>query len=175
MVQARVAQKLIHVIFFEFPVSTYIHIYGNYWLMTHIFDNLRMKYTKLNRGRCVQLDAIGASARPDLFHQAMHTVLYRHTATAIEMVDKVDTFCIVVLFAVAWLPPGDTERVVTRCRRLVAFMNALDLLYQAMHFILLQCVRMAIKMARDGGTSVPRRRFFYCCNRSLRPYYGPSK
>jgi hypothetical protein len=39
-------------------------------------------------------------------------------------------------------------------------MKALDLLYQAMHFVLLQCVRMAIKMARDGGTSVPRRRFF---------------
>jgi len=34
-------------------------------------------------------------------HQAMHAVLYRRTATAIKMVSKVDTYCIVVLFSVA--------------------------------------------------------------------------
>ena len=37
----------------------------------------------------------------DLLRRAMCTVSYRHNATAIEMVSKVDIFCIVVLFAVA--------------------------------------------------------------------------
>jgi hypothetical protein len=37
----------------------------------------------------------------DLIHRAMHEVQYRHTATAIKMVSKVDTYCIFVLFAVA--------------------------------------------------------------------------
>ena len=43
----------------------------------------------------------------DLLHWAMHGVWYHRTATAIEMVSKVDTFCIFVLFAVSpWRPPG---------------------------------------------------------------------
>ena len=33
-------------------------------------------------------------------HRAMHAVLYQRTATAIKMVSKVDTYCIVVLFSV---------------------------------------------------------------------------
>jgi hypothetical protein len=37
----------------------------------------------------------------NLLHQVMSKVSYRHTAMAIEMVSKVDTFCIAVLFIVA--------------------------------------------------------------------------
>jgi hypothetical protein len=36
----------------------------------------------------------------------MRKVLYCRTATASEMVSKVDTFCIVVLFAVALVAAG---------------------------------------------------------------------
>ena len=56
---------------------------------------------------------------------------------------------------------GDTERVVARWQRLVAFMKALDLLYQAMCSVLLQCVCVAIEMAQDGGTFVRRRHLFW--------------
>jgi len=53
---------------------------------------------------------------------------------------------------------GDTEQVVARWRRLVAFMKALDLLYQAMCAVSHHRTAMAIKMASNGGT-------FVCCGR----------
>ena len=49
---------------------------------------------------------------------------------------------------------GDTERVVARWQRLVAFMKALDLLHQAMPSVLHHHTAMAIEMASDGGTFV---------------------
>jgi hypothetical protein len=52
------------------------------------------------------------------------------------------------------------EQVVAQWRRPVASGEALDMLNQAMRSVLLQCVRMAIEMARDGGTFVPRRCIF---------------
>jgi len=42
----------------------------------------------------------------NLLHWVMRTVLYRHTAMTIKMVSKVDTFCSVVLFAVALAAAG---------------------------------------------------------------------
>jgi hypothetical protein len=42
----------------------------------------------------------------NLLHWVMGAVKYLHTTTAIEMVNKVDTFCIVVLFAVALAATG---------------------------------------------------------------------
>jgi hypothetical protein len=39
-------------------------------------------------------------------HRAMRAVYYRRTAAAIEMVNKVDTYCIVVLFSVALVAVG---------------------------------------------------------------------
>jgi hypothetical protein len=46
---------------------------------------------------------------------------------------------------------GNTELVVAQCRRPGASSVALDLLNWAMPRALLQRVRMAIEMARDGG------------------------
>ena len=42
----------------------------------------------------------------DLPHRAMCAVLYRRTDTAIVIVSKVDTYCIVVLFSVALAAVG---------------------------------------------------------------------
>jgi hypothetical protein len=61
---------------------------------------------------------------------------------------------------------GDTERVVARWRRLVAFMKALDLLHQAMLAVFHRRTAMAIEMARDGGTFVRCRRLFCLIKRS---------
>ena len=74
----------------------------------------------------------------------MHTVSYHHTAMAIKI--KVDTFCIIVLFAVALAAAGAIRR------RLVAFMKALDLLHWPMHTVLHHRTAMAIKMASKRGT-----------------------
>ncbi len=49
---------------------------------------------------------------------------------------------------------GDTERVVARWQRLVAFMKALDLLHQVMGAVSHHHTTMAIKMASNGGTFV---------------------
>jgi hypothetical protein len=42
----------------------------------------------------------------NILRQVMRTVSYRRTATAIKMVSKVDTVCILVLFAVALAAAG---------------------------------------------------------------------
>ena len=39
-------------------------------------------------------------------HRAMRVVLYRRTATAIEMVDKVDIYCIIIMFSVTLAAVG---------------------------------------------------------------------
>jgi len=49
---------------------------------------------------------------------------------------------------------GDTERVVARWRRLVAFMKVLDLLHQAMLAVFHYRTAMAMEMASDGGAFV---------------------
>ena len=55
---------------------------------------------------------------------------------------------------------GNTEQVVARWRHPVASGEALVMLNRAMRSVLLQYVRMAIEMARDGGTFVRRYRLF---------------
>ena len=55
---------------------------------------------------------------------------------------------------------GDTERVVARWRRPVALCEALVMLHWSMGSILHRRTAMAIKMARDGGKFVCRRRLF---------------
>ena len=55
---------------------------------------------------------------------------------------------------------GDTERVVARWRRLVAFVKALDLLHRAMRAVSHHRTAMAIEMASKGGTFVRCRRLF---------------
>ncbi len=49
---------------------------------------------------------VASSEALDLFYQAMHTVLYRRTATAIKMASKVGVFFIVVMFPVALAAVG---------------------------------------------------------------------
>jgi len=55
---------------------------------------------------------------------------------------------------------GDTEQVVAQWQSLVAFMKALDLLHRAMRSVSHRRTAMAIKIARDGGAFVRRRRLF---------------
>jgi hypothetical protein len=56
---------------------------------------------------------------------------------------------------------GDREQLAARWQRLVAFYVALDMLHRAMPRALLQCLRMAIKMAYNGVAFV-RRRCLFC-------------
>ncbi len=89
----------------------------------------------------------------DLLYWAMHTVLYRRTAVAIKTSSFLGVFVDCCLFACCpggrW---GNTEQVVTRCRRPVAFGVALDMLHWAMHFVSHQQTAVAIKMANGSGT-----------------------
>ena len=55
---------------------------------------------------------------------------------------------------------GYTERVVDQWRHPVASGKSLVMLHQAMRFVPHRHTAMAIKMARDGGAFVRRRRLF---------------
>jgi hypothetical protein len=82
----------------------------------------------------------------------MCTVTYRRIAMAINLATFLESFVDCCLFFCCpgsrW---GDTELVVARCRCPGASSVALDFLNRVMPRALLQRVRMAIKMARDGG------------------------
>ncbi len=96
---------------------------------------------------------MASSKALDLLHWAMCTVLYRHTATAINMATFLVVFVDCCLFACCpggrW---GNTGRVVTRWQRPMASGVALDMLHWAMRFVLHRRTAMAIKMANVGGT-----------------------
>ncbi len=91
----------------------------------------------------------------------MHAVLNRQIAMAVKTARKVGVF---IHRCVVDCRPGvrgsDTERVVARWWRPVASDMALDILNRAMPHELLQCLRMATKMACDGGAFVRPRRLF---------------
>jgi len=57
-------------------------------------------------------------------------------------------------------PRGNTERVVARWRRPVASGVAMDMLHQTVPHVSPQRLTMAIKMARNRGAFVRRRRLF---------------
>ncbi len=82
----------------------------------------------------------------------MCAVTYWRIAMAINSATFLESFVDCCLFFCCpggrW---GDTELVVTRCRRPGASSVARDFLNRAMPRALLQCVCMAIEMARDGG------------------------
>jgi hypothetical protein len=91
----------------------------------------------------------------DLLHQAMRVVMYRPIAMAIKTASKVGVFVDCCLFACC--PGGrrgNMEQVVTRWRRPVASVVALDMPHWAMPSVLPQCTAKAIKMANDGGAFV---------------------
>ncbi len=96
---------------------------------------------------------VASSKALDLLHWAMHAVLYRCTAAAINMATFLGVFFDCCLFACypgsRW---GNTEQVVTRWQRPVASRVALDMLHWAMCFVLQRQIAVAIKMANVGGT-----------------------
>jgi hypothetical protein len=99
--------------------------------------------------------SVASSKALDLLHWAMHAITYRLIAMAIKMAIFARVFVDCCLYACCpggrW---GDMEQVVPQCWRPVASRVALDMLHWAMPRSLLQCIRMAIKMACDGGTFV---------------------
>ena len=108
-----------------------------------------------------QWHPVVSSEAQDPLHRAMCAVSYRRIAMAIETTRKVGVF---IHRCVVDCCPGvrgsNTERVVARWRRLVTSDMALDILHWAMPHASLQCLRMAIKMACNGGAFVCRRRLF---------------
>ncbi len=103
---------------------------------------------------------VASSKTPDLLHWAMCMVLYRRTATAINMATFLGVFVDCCLFACCsggrW---GNTEQVVTRCRHPVAYRVALDMPHWAMPSVLLRHTAMAIKTAGGRGAFIPHCQF----------------
>jgi hypothetical protein len=89
-------------------------------------------------------------------------VTYRRIAIAIKMATFLGVFVDCCLFACCpgslW---GNMEQVVARWRLPGASSVALDLLHRVMPCSSLQRVRMAIKMACNGGTFVRQRQFYH--------------
>ncbi len=89
----------------------------------------------------------------NLPYRAMCAVLYRRTATAIEMASLLGTFFhhhfVCCCPGGRW---GNTEQVVARWQHPVASGVALDMLHWATCFLLHRQTAMAIKMANNGGT-----------------------
>ncbi len=88
----------------------------------------------------------------------MCAVTYRRIAMAIDSATFLESFVDCCLFfccpGSCW---GNTELVVARCWRPGASSVALDFLNRAMPRALLQCIRMAIEMARNGGILLSHR------------------
>ncbi len=105
---------------------------------------------------------VASSKALDLLHWAMRAVLYWCTAAPMNMATFLGVFVDCCLFACCsgghW---GDTEQVFARWRLPGASSVALDLLHWAMSDSSLQCIRMAIKMACNGGTFVRHHRFYH--------------
>ena len=119
---------------------------------------------------------VASSEALDFLHWAMHAVLYRRIAMAIEMASKVGV--LIHCCVVDCCPGGrrsDTEQVVAQWRRPVAPGVALDMLHQAMLHVLLQCLRMAIKWPATEVHSFVAVAFFAWRNRILGACYGPLK
>jgi hypothetical protein len=105
---------------------------------------------------------VASSEALDLLHRAMRTVTYRHIAMVIKRPTFLGVFVDCCLFACCPGGPwGDIEQVVARWRLPGASSVARDLLHRAMPRSSLRCVRMAIKMACDGGTFIRHCRFYH--------------
>jgi hypothetical protein len=144
----------------------------------NLFYELTMKKLEKNQDRHDQFHLLAAilaqwwcpvasSKAMDLLHRAMRAVMYRRIAMAIGMASKVDVSFHCCCFA--WEPGscrGNTEQLVARWWGPKASGIALDILHWAMCSILLQCICMAIEMARDRGTFVHHRLLFCLTNHS---------
>jgi hypothetical protein len=99
---------------------------------------------------------VASSEALDLLYWAMQAVLHQRTAIIIKMASKVGAFCCCCC-CVSCCPggrQGNTEQVVARWRRPEASGVALDMLHWAIQTAFHSHVRMAIKMAQDGGAFV---------------------
>jgi hypothetical protein len=105
---------------------------------------------------------VASSEALDLLHQAMCAVTYRRIAMAIKMATFLGVFVDCCLFACCpggrW---GNLEQVVAHWQLPGASSVALNLRHWAMPRSLLQCARMAIEMACNGGTFVCHRQFYH--------------
>jgi hypothetical protein len=94
----------------------------------------------------------------NLLHWAMCAVTYRRIAMAIETASFLGVFVHYYLFACcpggSW---GNTEEVVTRCRRPVASGVVLDMPHWAMPSVLLRCTALAMETAGGQGAFVHHR------------------
>ncbi len=125
------------------------------------FDDENIKKNRRSHVRFILSDIIlaqwrcpGASSKAlDLLHWAMHVVLYRRTAAAINMATFLGAFVDCCLFACCpggrW---GNMEQVVAQWRHPVASRVALDMLHWAMRFVLHWRTAKPIEMANVGGT-----------------------
>jgi hypothetical protein len=97
---------------------------------------------------------VASSETLDLLHWAMRAVTYRCITMAIEMTIFAGVFVDCCLYACCpggrW---GNTEQVVTRCRRPVTSRVALDMPHWAMPSVLPGRTAMAIKTANNEGHS----------------------
>ncbi len=94
----------------------------------------------------------------------MRTVSYRPIAMAIETASKLGVFFQSRFFACC--PGGrrgNAEQVVAQWQLPGASSVSLVMLHWVMPRALLQCVRMAINMAHNGGTFVRHRHLFCFC------------
>jgi hypothetical protein len=98
---------------------------------------------------------VASSEALDLLYWAMRVVSYCCIAMAINMARKVGVlFDCHVVDCHPGGRQGNTEQVVAQWWLPGASSVALDLLHRAIPRALLQCVRMAIEMACNGGTFV---------------------
>jgi hypothetical protein len=120
------------------------------------FDNENIEKNCRSHVQFILLDIIltqwqhpvASSKALDLFHRAMRAVLYRCTATAINMATFLGVFVDCYLLACCsgghW---GNMEQVVAQCRHPVASGVALDMPHWAMPSVLLWRTAVAIKTA----------------------------
>ncbi len=101
---------------------------------------------------------MASSKALDLLHQAMRTVLYQRTATAINIATFLGVFVDCCIFACCsggcW---DDGEQVVAQCRCPVASGVALDMPHWAMPSVLLRRTAAAIETAGGRGAFVCHR------------------
>jgi hypothetical protein len=117
----------------------------------HMHDRLQLSAAILARWRRL----VASNKALNLLHQAMCAVTYRRIAMAIKTASFLGVFVDCCLFACCsgsrW---GNTEQVVTRCRRPVASRVALDMPHWAMPSVLLWCTAGAIETAGRRGAFV---------------------
>jgi hypothetical protein len=122
----------------------------------HMRDQLQLLAAILTQWRHL----VASNKALNLLHQGMCTVTYRRIAMAIKTASFLGVFVDCCLFACC--PGGrrgNTEQVVTRCRRPVASRVALDMPHWEMPSVLLRRTAVAIETAGGQEAFVRHRQF----------------